>query len=150
MSQGQGGGKPPIFKTEQELIDKINEYFKYIQGEFEEVTEYDSDGKPYVLTKYTRHAEPCTITGLCLFLGFDSRQSFYDYGKSNKFSYIIKKARMLVENAYEKSAITAKVPTFHIFALKNMGWSDRQEIDHTTGGEKIEPTKIVFGSNRQD
>jgi len=29
--------------------------------------------------------------------------------------------------------------------MKNrFGWRDKQEIDHTSGGEKMEPTRIVF------
>ena len=53
-------------------------------------------------------------------------------------------------NPLEKKAMQlAKNPTGHIFALKNLGWSDKQEIDHTSGGEKIEPTKIVFGNGNK-
>ena len=37
--------------------------------------------------------------------------------------------------------------TAQIFWLKNRrkrDWRDKQEIDHTSGGEKMEPTRIVF------
>lgn len=113
-------GKPPIFKSETELIEKIEQYF-------------------------LEYGEKTTITGLCLFLGFESRQSFYDYEKNEKYSYIIKRARLMIENGYEIQAMDSKTPTFQIFALKNMGWSDKQELDHTTQGDKIEAaTKIVF------
>lgn len=141
------GGRPPIFNTPEELRLKINEYFEYVKGEFEEVLEINEEGIKETVKKWIRYPENVTITGLCIYLGFDSRQSFYDYEKRDGFSYIIKKARLLVENSYEDKAIDAKNPTFHIFALKNMGWSDKHEIDHTSGGEKIEPTRIVFGSN---
>jgi hypothetical protein len=74
-----------------------------------------------------REPEPITITGLALYLGFESRQSFYDYEKRDGYSYIIKRARMRVENAYEHR-LDSKNPTGPIFALKNMGWSDKQDI----------------------
>ena len=40
-----------------------------------------------------------------------------------------------------------------IFWLKNRQpgrWRDKQEIDHTSGGEKMEPTRIVFESTVRD
>ena len=45
---------------------------------------------------------------------------------------------MMIEAEYEdlvtdKDHATAGV----IFALKNLGWSDKQEIDHTTAGDKL-------------
>jgi len=76
--------------------------------------------------------EKITITGLALFLGFDSRQSLYDYKEKKAFSYIIKNAMLTVENSYE-----SKGTNFDIFALKNMGWTDKQEIDHTTKGNEV-------------
>lgn len=107
------GGRPALYNNPEDLREAIESYFEQVEG------------------------QPITITGLCLFLGFESRQSFYDYEKREGFSYIIKKARLRVENHYEMSAQFAKQPTFHIFALKNMGWSDKQEHDHTTKGEAI-------------
>lgn len=69
-----------------------------------------------------------TITGLCLHLGFASRSSLDDYEKrSDEFSYIIKRCRLAVENSYENNG-----QTIDIFALKNMGWKDKSEIEHTT------------------
>ena len=108
-------GRPALYTDPEQLEQKINEYFAMV----------DENNKPV------------TITGLCIYLGFESRQSFYDYEKREGFSYIIKRARLLVENHYEMTAQYAKQPTFHIFALKNMGWSDKQEHDHTTKGEAI-------------
>ena len=74
---------------------------------------------------------PITITGLAYHLGFESRQSFYDYEKREAFSYIIKRARLYVESMYELR-LQGDKPTGSIFALKNMGWTDKQEIDQKT------------------
>lgn len=138
-----GAGRPPIFETLEELEQKIDEYFKHLDGEYTTETKYDEDGNEYVDRNYTRSPEAATITGLSLYLGFESRQSIYDYEKNGKFSYTIKRARLKVENAYEK-ALLSKNSTGAIFALKNFGWSDKQEIDHTTKGESIQPTPILF------
>lgn len=132
------GGRPSLYKTPEALEKKIDEYFESIKGSFELVKKTDEEGNMFEEREWTKLPEPATITGLCLFVGFESRQSFYDYEKKPEFSYTIKRAKLRIENSYEVSGLSTKTPTFHIFALKNLGWSDKQEIDHTTGGDKIQ------------
>jgi len=71
-----------------------------------------------------------TITGLCYQLGFESRQSFYAYEDKPEFSYTIKRARLFIEHDYEKQLQIGNT-TGAIFALKNFGWSDKQEFEHS-------------------
>jgi hypothetical protein len=114
---GNTGGRPPHFENENQLKDKINEFFDHCSSD----------------------NEKATITGLALHLGFSSRSSFDDYEKrSDEFSYIIKRAKLCVENSYELSG-----QTIDIFALKNMGWSDKSEIDHTTNGNDMAFSLII-------
>lgn len=107
-------GRPPMFKNVGEITIKINEYFLSL---------LDEEQKEYI--------ERPTITGLALYLGFCSRQSLHDYVKREDFSYIIKRANQVVAMSYEEMLLT-KLSTGAIFALKNMGWEDRQSIDQTT------------------
>lgn len=81
------------------------------------------------IEEYFADAKMVTITGLCLHLGFESRQSFYDYEIKPDFAYTVKRARMMVENAYEMRLNKEGTPTGAIFALKNMGWKDKQETE---------------------
>lgn len=74
--------------------------------------------------------EPITITGLALALGFASRQSIHDYEARPEYSYVVKRARLRVEHAYELRLQSAK-PTGPIFALKQMGWRDRVAMEHS-------------------
>tara|TARA_R110000868_G_scaffold172508_1_gene408377 strand:- start:807 stop:1154 length:348 start_codon:yes stop_codon:yes gene_type:complete len=99
------GGKPPIIKSAEEMQSKIDKYFA--------------------------NETHLTITGLALSLGFESRQSIYDYEKNGEYSYIIKTARLRVENAYE-IALMSHSSSGAIFALKNMNWSDRLETNNVT------------------
>ena len=79
------------------------------------------------ISEYLAEQSAClTITGLAYHLGFESRQSFYDYEKREAFSYTVKRARMFIENEYEKLLRSGNV-TGAIFALKNFGWTDKQE-----------------------
>ena len=122
------GGRPPIFKTPEDLKQKISDYFN--QGMKKRTVLI---GK--APNQITIEIEVPTITGLCYYLGFESRQSFYDYEKKQEFSYAIKRARLSIEVEYEEQLQHGNT-VGAIFALKNMGWYDRQEL---TGrdGEKL-------------
>ena len=101
-------GQPPIFDSPeqmQEIADK------------------------YLLECDERKVRP-TITRLCYNLGFESRQSFYDYEKREQFSYIVKRLRLWIESGYEE-ALSNNSRTGAIFALKNMGWKDKSEVEQS-------------------
>lgn len=70
-----------------------------------------------------------TWSGLALHLGFESRQSLEDYKKKDGFSYPIKKALLRIESQYEMAAMINKNAAGPIFALKNFGWKDKQEVE---------------------
>lgn len=116
-------GRTPIFKSPELLEKKIQEYFE------------DDNEKPL------------TITGLCLYCGFESRQSFYDLEKREGFSYTIKKARMRIENAYEKN-LHDKTPAGSIFALKNLGWTDQQQFNHNIYYSNISDEELIDRANK--
>lgn len=120
------GGRPRKYDTEEELQAAVDAYFIHIKGA--KSTKVHEGGS--IEESWERHPEPATVTGLALFLGFESRQSIYDYEENGLFSYIIKNARLRVECEYEKRLSTSQSPTGAIFALKNMGWKDKSEIDH--------------------
>ena len=130
FAQGlETSGRPPTYSDPQKLKDKIQEYF---ENHLPQESETDDGEKEMI------YARPITITGLCLYCGFESRQSFYEYEKKQEFSYIIKRARLVIESFYEEN-LSGKNPTGSIFALKNMDWHDKTEIDHTNKGDKFEP-----------
>jgi len=121
------GGRPAYFDAPEEFEAEVVKYFNQFTKSAIE------DG---IIPENGEHRP--TITGMCLFLGFESRQSFYDYAKRDEFSYVIKKARLRIEHVYE-NMLDSKAVTGAIFALKQFDWTDRQEIDHTTQGDKIAP-----------
>lgn len=100
-------GRPRIYNDPEELNQECDNYFLSLKG---------GTIKP-------------TVTGLALFLGFASKQSLYDYEKNELFSYPIKKALLQVENSYETSLYSNAVAG-PIFALKNMGWADKSEVEN--------------------
>ena len=74
------------------------------------------------------------------FLGFASKQSLYDYEKDERFSYPIKRALTMIECELEKRLENQSVSGI-IFALKNMGWTDKTQTELSG---KVEQTQIVY------
>jgi len=99
-------GQPLKYKTVKKFDDKITEYFKYVK----------------------KKGYPVTITGVTMFLGFADRRSLYDYEKREGFSHSVKRVQLAVENVYEMNLHGNNVAG-SVFALKNMGWKDKSEVD---------------------
>lgn len=129
---GNNGGRPPHFDSPEKLIEACENYFEYIKGEShieqKSIKSDDGDVKIIDVEIWDRHPEPPTVTGLTLFLGFSDRGSLDDYERKEEFSHIIKRARKLVEHGYEKKLHGDK-NIGAIFALKNMGWKDKTEVE---------------------
>lgn len=59
------------------------------------------------------------------------RESLYDYPE---FSTVLKKCIAKKESQLEKLALSGKVSTpMAIFSLKQIGWSDKKEVEHSGG-----------------
>jgi hypothetical protein len=102
-------GHPLKFKSIEELQNKIDAFF--IECDVKE--------------------EPYTITGLALALD-TTRQTLINYEDRPEYLDTIKKAKARVENYAEKRLFTGQ-PTGPIFALKNFGWKDKTETEHSGG-----------------
>lgn len=129
---GNEGGRPALYTDPIVLEKKIEEYFN---GGANKRTIIIGKGE----NKQTVEIPIITITGLCYFLGFESRQSFYDYENNVVFSYIIKKARLRVEMQYEEMLQMDVSAAGPIFALKNMDWKDKQDLTHNFTEQPLFP-----------
>lgn len=110
-------GRPLKFKSVEELQEKIDAYFASCDEE----------------------NEPITITGLALALD-TTRDILCDYENRDEFSDTIKKAKLRVENAYEKRLVR-RGNGGDVFALKNFGWKDTKDID---GNLNIKQALVEF------
>jgi len=126
-------GRPPIYDNPTTLQRRIDAYFK--RG----ITKRTVTIGP-ANNKTTIQIPVPTITGLVLYCGFCDRRSFYAYEKKPEFGYTIKAARTRIEREYEE-ALQGGLGSGAIFALKNFGWVDKQEIEHS-GNVKL--TKEVI------
>lgn len=119
------GGRPAFFDTPEKLESKLNEYFETPTVTFLTVNGEKVKDKT---GQYVIEYKPHTITHLAYFLGFESRQSFYDYAKRKGFSYIIARARTRIEAEREQDLCGGRNVDGNKFYLSNMGgWRAEQE-----------------------
>ena len=129
--EGYEFGRPGHYHSKELLEKAINEYFDECP-DFRYMKVRDGDNGEHL----EKIPNP-TVTGLAYALGFESRQSFYDYEKRGDFSYIIKRARLRIESQYE-TKLSEPSPSGAIFALKNMNWSDATQVQATNTNLNVE------------
>lgn len=119
--------KKRIFISRADLEECIDNYFTFIQGEFElEQIPSKTKGTTEMVEekRWLRQEEPPTISGLAYYLGFESRQTFEHYELNGRHGAELKRARLRIEAAYEKK-LHIQSSTGAIFALKALGWNDK-------------------------
>lgn len=113
-------GRPLLFKNKEELQEKIDEFFLPFET-------WEEDTKR------------CTITRLAVHLD-TSRKTLVEYEWKDEFSNTVKKAKDKVEQYYEDRLID-RGNWGDIFAMKNLGWTDRTEVDNTNKNLNVEIDK---------
>lgn len=159
-------GRPPKFKSYNELKSRIDQYFQECDPHLaERMTETgtDNQGNPmYALRKIMTEQIPYGVIGLAVFLettretlnkyesgDYDDKATDYNAEDpaAPRFSDAIKEAKEKIRSWVE-GRLFQQNSTGAIFWLKNNdgdNWKDRQEIDHTSKGKRIKsaPTVIV-------
>ena len=101
-------GRPRVFKSVEEVEEKINAYFNYCEEK----------EKPY------------TMSGLAYYLGID-RKTLLNYSKNEEYFHTIKKARDKVQMQLEECLYRLGNNSGVIFNLKNnFDWKDK--IEHSS------------------
>lgn len=118
-------GRPPIFKTPEEMQAKVDEYFESCW--MDKVTETTDKNGACTMSTVRYQQRPYTIMGLAMHLGM-CRDTLCEYAKNGEFSDIVKNAKAKVEMFVEESVLWNKNATGPIFWLKNhAGYTDKIE-----------------------
>ena len=136
MATKKAVGRPPRYKSKEEIEEKIEEYFKECEGEILK----DDEGKP-IFNKYGSpvviQQRPPTVTGLALALGFTSRQALLNYQAKPEFVDTITRAKARVEQYAEERLFDKDGTSGAQFSLRNnfKGWdADKKDDEPDTGG----------------
>ena len=122
------GGRPPKYKTAEELISKANEYF-------------DDCEKGHKLPEKA---------GLCLALGI-TRETYRQYRKG-EFADAIKRLDRYIESNWVRR-LAGTAATGAIIYLKNAfsaDYPDRTETDMTSNGKSLTPILVKFINDEND
>lgn len=121
----KNGGRPPKYKSVDEMQMKIDEYFTLCEGQ----VLVDENGKA-VCDKFGRpviiNSRPPTVTGLALHLGFTTRQALLNYQAKSKFVDTITRAKSRCEEYAESRLYDRDGSRGAMFSLTNnfKGWSN--------------------------
>lgn len=133
---GKQVGRPPIYKTANEIEEKIDAYFKECEGEILK----DDNGKT-VLNKFGNpvviNRKPPTVTGLALALGFTSRLDLLRYQGKEEFRNTITRAKSMIEQYAEERLFDRDGSNGAQFSLRNnfKGWDADKKNDDSGDGK---------------
>lgn len=139
MPEKKAVGRPPRYKSKEDIEEKIERYFKSCGGEI--LT--DKEGMP-VLDKYGQpvriNQHPPTVTGLALALGFTNRQALLNYQSKREFVDTITRAKSKVEEYAEERLFDKDGSGGAQFSLRNnfKGWNVKTELDEEEQRARIE------------
>lgn len=130
MSDDKRMGRPPMYKSVEEMQAKIDAYFEDCKAK----PLLDAEGCP-VLDKNSvpilYGERPLTVTGLALALGFTSRQALLNYQEKEEFVDAITRAKARVECYAEERLFDKDGANGAKFSLANNfdGWREKQQIE---------------------
>ena len=129
-------GRPPKYKSKEEIEEKIEQYFKDCEGhplnDDEGNPVYNKWGYPVIVAR-----KPPTVTGLALALGFSTSLSLLNYQGRKEFMNTITLATSRVEQYAEERLFDKDGTSGAQFSLRNnfKGWdADKKEEETDTGG----------------
>lgn len=140
-------GRPPTYKTPEEMQEKIDAYFDRCAGEI--LRDDNGDlvcdkwGHPVLL-----NVRPPTVTGLALALGFTSRQALLNYQAKPRFVDTITRAKSRCEEYAESRLYDRDGTRGAIFSLTNnfKGWSNNPQ-PHEDSEVLKEAKELLEGSD---
>lgn len=123
---GNNGGRPPMFDNAEQLQLKIAGYFDWE----DECKNRDAKGVGKGLY---------TVSGCALFLGFASRNSFYDLEKQDEFKYTISRFRLFMTHWNEQKLYYMGTYAGSSLWLRNFGgYSDESTVNQNQRLTKVE------------
>jgi len=135
-----------IFSSARQLQKLIGNYFAHTAGEWH-MASVPLKGKAADDTSlqkiWDREPEPPTLSGLALYLGFESLDNFEAYEREGEYAAILKRGRLQVEAEYEKKLHGQSAGI--IFALKKLGWTDKGDNSQPSAQTHLEIKLIESG-----
>jgi hypothetical protein len=126
----ENSGRPPEYDDYNVMAQRLADYLDY-EDRF----------------KGTKHKGLYTIEGACLFLGFATRDSMYDYEKkSTEFSYIVNRFKLFLTHWNAQKLYWGQTFSGSQFWLRNFGgYTDESTVKQHQTVTTVQPS-IISGS----
>ena len=143
MADKNKGGRPPMYKSADEMTNIIEEYFKSCEGTILKDTDgelvYDKYGRPVIVGQ-----KPPTVTGLALALGFNCRLSLLNYQGKDEFVNTITRAKARIEEYAETRLFDKDGVQGAKFSLANnfKEWREKSETENKNHNSNTDENAI--------
>lgn len=139
MNEKHAGGRPPKYKTKEEIQEKIDNYFESC---YRPVRIFVKDANKYITLKdeegniIKEQYRPFTVTGLADALDM-SRQSLLNYSEKDEFFDTIMRAKRKCELYAEERLFDKDGANGAKFSLANNfeSWKDKKDVDANVNTE---------------
>lgn len=137
------GGRPPAYKTAEEMQVVVDDYFIQCEGEYLK----DDDGR-HILNKNGHpvkvNTKRPTVTGLALHLGLATRSALLNYQGKKEFMYTITRAKSRCEEWTEGMLYTRDGARGAEFSLRcNFKWDDRPPEPVLDSDIGVDMTRLI-------
>lgn len=123
-SSKPSAGRPPRYKSVEEIQAKIDAYFTQCAGE--PLLDVNGDPVLYKGVPVITGVHPPTVTGLAVALGFSGRQALLNYQAKKQFVDTITRAKARCEEYAEQRLYDRDGANGAQFSLRcNFGWNDK-------------------------
>jgi hypothetical protein len=131
---GNNGGRPPMYKTSQEIAEKIAEYLDWE----DEAKGLDAKGTGKGIY---------TLSGCALFLGYCSKASMDDQSKrGDEFSNVISRFKLFMTHWNEQKLYWGGTYMGSQFWLRNWGgYKDESTQNQNQTITSVQPTVVTSG-----
>lgn len=126
-------GRKPLWEDPEELRSACVEYFEHVESTpllDSQVIAYQGDGFDHPVIKM----RAMSIQGLCAFLGI-ARQTWNNYREKEEFLVVCEWVEMVMfDQKFSGAAAGLLNPSI---IQRELGLTDKQELDHKSGGKRI-------------
>ena len=136
MATKKAVGRPPKYKSKEEIEEKIDAYFKQCEGEVLKVARLAGLSSCTIFSTRTKRQ----VGAFGRWLGFSTRLSLLNYQGKKEFMNTITRAKARVEAYAEERLFDRDGSSGAQFSLRNnfKGWTEKTELDEEEQQARIE------------
>lgn len=111
-------------------------------GRFPTPGDFDAGVSDYVNQEH-KDGKPLTMAGALLWLGIYDEKTLDEFALVEGFDASVRRLKAIIRREYERQLYTSSTAGASL-AMKNLGWTDKQRLEHTAKDGAPLEVKITF------